>query len=235
MFWLTLLQWNPAVIQADRYLAFLCFRFRINVISRWKKVGLHHILWDAWVAGGVMDVPGEGLLHRHKLPVKYIQPIQNATCNFFFLEATICFPGAFSVMAWIYPVGTSAATFESFMRLILWENLHPTPSLNLLLLSNQSECKIYFCPVTSLRLFWRRCQGEWWSENWCLFFQILSALGFQYGPRKRWLLKWKHHLDSDGTSFRGTFLYRWVKCTRIEQPDSVFFLFLFFFKAVVSL
>lgn len=52
----------------------------------------------------------------------------------FFLDGTVCLLAAFSVMAGICPVGMSAATFESFMRLIILENLHSTPSLNLLLL-----------------------------------------------------------------------------------------------------
>lgn len=52
----------------------------------------------------------------------------------FFLDGTVCLLGAFSVMAGICPVGMSAATFESFMGLIILENLHSTPSLNLLLL-----------------------------------------------------------------------------------------------------
>lgn len=37
-------------------------------------------------------------------------------------------------MAWICPLRLSAATFESFTRLILLENLDSTPPLNLLLL-----------------------------------------------------------------------------------------------------
>lgn len=98
---------------------------------------MDYVFWDAWVAGDMMDALDEQLLHRHKLSVKIhvvgVQPIQNAT-YFFYLDGTVCLPGAFLGMVWIYPVGMSAATFESFARLILLESFHSTPSLNLLLL-----------------------------------------------------------------------------------------------------
>jgi len=50
-------------------------------------------------------------------------------------------------------VGTSAATFESFARLILLENLHSTPSLIFFAaFHDRSECEMCFGQAISLRL-----------------------------------------------------------------------------------
>lgn len=84
-----------------------------------------------------MDALGEQLMHRHKLPVKCMlwesspSKMQHVV---FSLDGTVCLLGAFLGMGRIYPVGMSAATFESFTRPILLEYLNSTPSFNLLLL-----------------------------------------------------------------------------------------------------
>lgn len=64
-----------------------------------KREGLDHIFWDAWVVGGVADALDEQLLHRHKLPVKYMlwesspSKMQHVV---FSLDGTICLLGDFS-------------------------------------------------------------------------------------------------------------------------------------------
>lgn len=109
-----------------------------------------------------MDAPGEGLLHRHKVPVKYIQLIQNATCNFF--SRWNCLPsGCFFSNSRDLSSGYVSCNFWEFYGADYFRKL-PFYSISQFIAAfhNQSECKIYFCPVTSLRLFQGRCQREWW-------------------------------------------------------------------------
>lgn len=109
-----------------------------------------------------MDAPGEGLLHRHKVPVKYIQLIQNATCNFF--SRWNCLPsGCFFSNSRDLSSGYVSCNFWEFYGADYFRK-PPFYSISQFIAAfhNQSECKIYFCPVTSLRLFQGRCQREWW-------------------------------------------------------------------------
>lgn len=106
------------------------FSVELSVISRReKKEGWDHIypiyFLECLGSWRVMDGLGEQVLHRHKLPVKInvvgVQPSQNARCRGFSQDETASLLG----IAWISPVGMSAATFECFSS---------SPCLNLLLL-----------------------------------------------------------------------------------------------------